>query len=99
MKSFFVTSSTGFSLWPLVLASSKVQRLKPLPQRSLKRKAAHDDRGVDVVPLRGDVFVGDLHVPLLAGHEWLGGRKKQALLVAQNHLIEWVVEFNRDFDL
>jgi|SRR5580692_4010896 hypothetical protein len=34
MKSFFVTSSTGFSLWPLVLASSKVQRLNFLPQGS-----------------------------------------------------------------
>ncbi len=26
-------------------------------------------------------------------------RKKQALLVAQNHLFEWIVEFNGDFDL
>ena len=61
--------------------------------------AGHDDRREYHVPLRGNVFIGDLDVPLLAGKKRRGRWKKQALLVAQDHLIEGVVKFKRDFNL
>jgi len=64
-----------------------------------ERKPAHDDRRKHVIPLRGNVLVWDLNVSLLAGKKGWRCRKKQSLLIAQDHLAEGVMEFNRDFNL
>ena len=42
----------------------------------LKQESRHFDRRKDVVPLGGDVLVGNLHVALLPRHERRGGRQE-----------------------
>ena len=45
------------------------------------------------------MLVRDLDVPLLARKKGWRCWKKQALPIAQNHLVERVVKLNRDFNL
>ena len=52
---------------------------------------ANANRGIHVVPLRRNMFVGNLKIPLLSRQHGLRARKKQALPVAQNDLIERIV--------
>jgi len=72
---------------------------QPVKPALLKRDTAHDDLGENIVPLRRNMFVGDLHIPLLAGHKRRSRGKKQALLVAQDDLLERIVKFHGDFNL
>src|ERR1700676_5547341 len=65
----------------------------------VQNNPADADRWIHIVPLRGNVLVGNLKISLLSGqHRWRTG-KKQALLIAQNDLIEGIVKFESDFDL
>ena len=60
--------------------------------RLFKFEAAHYDGWEHLVPLRRNVLVGDLNVTLLAGHKWRRGREEQALLIAKNNLVKWIVK-------
>src|SRR6266478_145549 len=72
----------------------------PAPQKaSFQSKPADADRWIHVVPFRGDMFVRNLKIPLLAGQHWRRTRKKQTLSIAQNDLIERIVKLESNFDL
>src|SRR5882762_2028785 len=57
------------------------------------------DRRIHVVPLRGDVLVPNLKIALLSRGEGRIVFCEQTLLVAQHHLVERIVKFERDFNL
>ena len=67
--------------------------------RLIEVESGDADRRIPVVPLRCNVLVADLKIALLSWPERSRGRQKQTLRIAQDHLVEWIVEFERDFNL
>ena len=57
------------------------------------------NRRVDIVPLRGDVFVANLKITLLSRRKWSIVLGEQPLFIPQHDLVERIVEFERNFDL
>src|SRR5258705_13562407 len=67
--------------------------------RLIESEPGDADRRINVVPLSGDVLGPNLKIALLSRGERRIVFCEQTLLVAQHHLVERIVKFERDFNL
>src|ERR1022692_1284530 len=70
-----------------------------MDRRLIQNYTCYLNGGVNIVPLGGNVFVGNLKISCLPRFHGRSSRQKKALPVAQNNLIEGVMKFEGDFNL
>jgi hypothetical protein len=98
---FIQLGNSEFQLWNLKfqMEFNPKQAKACSTQKLFEREACYADGGIDIVPLRGDVFVTDLKIPLLAWEHGRCIRQKQPLFISEHYLIEGIVKFEGNLDL